>query len=309
MTNRVRIKLGPIEFEAEGDSELIEREREQFFNLLPIAINAVSTVVSTGPNILEAGKDIMELSETPALANSISRDYTNSYDSIATFLKEKSFGKEVERVLGVAYFIDQEEGVSPFTVKDIEAKYTNARITKPKNISDAINKNITKGYLCESKEKKDSLKSFYLSTSGIEWCQNYTPPETTTSKKSSKSRKVVAESNLLNISLEELHLDKYCDLSSLDKYNEQILVVMLIYSQEKGIEYFSFDDIVAVFKNKFKLPVTKRQVQYAFDNGGTMFDKKTEKKKAFHKLMSSGIKEAERIVAQQNTGATIPTTN
>lgn len=30
MTNKIRIKLGPIEFEAEGDSELIEREREQF---------------------------------------------------------------------------------------------------------------------------------------------------------------------------------------------------------------------------------------------------------------------------------------
>lgn len=31
MNNRIRIKLGPIEFEAEGDSELIQREREQFF--------------------------------------------------------------------------------------------------------------------------------------------------------------------------------------------------------------------------------------------------------------------------------------
>lgn len=47
MTNKVRIKMGPIEFEAEGDSELIERERAQFFSLLPQAIVAVSPVVST----------------------------------------------------------------------------------------------------------------------------------------------------------------------------------------------------------------------------------------------------------------------
>ena len=30
-----------------------------------------------------------------------------------------------------------------------------------------------------------------------------------------------------------------------------------------------------------------------------MFDKKVEKKIAYHKLMNSGIKEAERIIAEQ----------
>ncbi|WP_410769511.1 hypothetical protein [Fontibacillus sp. BL9] len=308
MTNKLRIKLGTIEFEVEGDSELIEREREQFFSLLPTAINAVSPVVSTGPQILEVVQDITEASGTPALTNISSNNNINSYDSIAAFLKIKSFSKEVERVLGVAYFLDQIEDISPFTVKDIEAKYTEARISKPKNISDAINKNITKGYLGESKEKKDGLKSFYVLTSGIEWCQDYTPSEATTPvKKSPKSRKVASESSLLNISLDELNLEKYCDVSSLEKFIDQLLVVMLIYSREKGIEYFSYDDIVAVFKNKFRLPATERQVQYSFDKGGTMFDKKTEKKRAFHKLLSSGIKEAERIVGQHNIDNFTPT--
>ncbi|WP_018750853.1 hypothetical protein [Paenibacillus sanguinis] len=301
MTNKIRIKLGLIEFEAEGDSELIEREREQFFSLLPTAISAVSPIVSPSPQILEMVQDITGASDTPALTNTSSNNNIISYDSIAAFLKIKSFSKEVERVLGVAYFLDQIEGISPFTVKDIEAKYTDARISKPKNISDAINKNITKGYLGETKEKKDGLKSFYVLTSGIEWCQDYTPSETTTPvKKSPKSRKVASESSLLNISLDELNLEKYGDVSSLEKFIDQLLVVMLIYSREKGIEYFSYEDIVAVFKNKFRLPATERQVQYSFDKGGTMFDKKIEKKRAFHKLLSSGIKEAERIVAQHN---------
>jgi len=50
---------------------------------------------------------------------------------------------------------------------------------------------------------------------------------------------------------------------------------------------------------KFKLPATDRKVRYALDNGGTLFDKKIEKKVAYHKLMTSGIKEAERITSQQ----------
>ena len=83
------------------------------------------------------------------------------------------------------------------------------------------------------------------------------------------------------------------------KFNEQMLVVMLMYTREKGIEYFSFNDIVSVFKTKFKIPATDRKVRYAFDTGGTMFDKKVKKKIAYHKLMNSGIKEAERIIAEQ----------
>ena len=51
--------------------------------------------------------------------------------------------------------------------------------------------------------------------------------------------------------------------------------------------------------NRFKIPATDRKVRYAFDTSGTMFDKKVEKKIAYHKLMNSGIKEAERIIAEQ----------
>ena len=69
----------------------------------------------------------------------------------------------------------------------------------------------------------------------------------------------------------------------------------------KNVKYFSFNDIVAVFKTKFKLPATDRKVRYAFDNGGVMFDKKVEKKVAYHKLMNTGFKEAERIINQQRS--------
>lgn len=84
-----------------------------------------------------------------------------------------------------------------------------------------------------------------------------------------------------------------------------MLVVMLMYTKEKGIEYFSYNDIVPVFKTKFKIPATDRKVRYAFDNGGTMFDKKVEKKIAYHKLMNGGIKEAERIVERQKVDAVL----
>ena len=301
-TNKIHIKMGPIEFEAEGDSELIERERAQFFSLLPQAIVAVSPVV---PQLVQtiSAKDVRyEDSDVEVpFPNLLNADSHANYQSIAAFLNDKKFATDVELVMGVGYYIECIEKAGFFTSKDVENKLTEARKGKPGNISQMLTQNIKKGYLRECLAKKDNLKAYSILGDGINWCEGYTASETEVKKKTTRSKpqKSVTESPLLSISLEELHLEKYCDVSKLSKFNEQMLVVMLIYIKEKQVEYFSFNDIVAVFKTKFKLPATDRKVRYAFDNGGTMFDKKVEKKVAYHKLMSSGIKEAERIVFQQ----------
>ena len=42
MENKVKFKIGEIEFEAEGSAEVIEREREVFMNaLLPASVEAI----------------------------------------------------------------------------------------------------------------------------------------------------------------------------------------------------------------------------------------------------------------------------
>jgi hypothetical protein len=42
MENRVRFKIGEIEFEAEGTADIVERERSVFLNaLLPAAVEAI----------------------------------------------------------------------------------------------------------------------------------------------------------------------------------------------------------------------------------------------------------------------------
>ena len=301
MANKIHIKLGPIEFEAEGDSELIERERAQFFTLLPQAIMAVSPVVPSAPQVLEV-EDIhtqsARLPEKTSIFNAPKS--TLQYESLAEFMRDKKFSNGVEIVMGVAYYIEHFESMDSFASKAIEAALDNARQTKPSNISQMLVQNIKKGYLRELKEKKDGLKAYCVLEKGKNWCEEYTPHVSENKKKVTrvKAPKPSVESPLISIPLDELNLDKYCDISQLTKFNEQMLVVMLMYTREKGIEYFSFNDIVSVFKTKFKIPATDRKVRYAFDSGGTMFDKKVEKKIAYHKLMAGGIREAERIIAE-----------
>lgn len=302
MSNKIHIKFGPIEFEAEGDSDLIERERAQFFSVLPQAIMAVSPVVPASPTLLESEDIYPQPARLPESALVLSTEKaTGNYESLAGFLREKKFGTGVEVVMGVAYYLEHIDGMETFTSKDIETALDEARQEKPGNIPQMIVQNIKKGYLREMKEKKDGLKAYCVLGKGKNWCENYIPHVSDSKKKSTKAKpqRTTSESALLAYSLDELNLENYCDVTQLTKFNEQMLVVMLMYTREKGVEYFSFSDIVAVFKTKFKIPATERKVRYAFDNGGTMFDKKVEKRVAYHKLMSGGIKEAERIIAEQ----------
>ena len=298
MSNKIHIKMGPIEFEAEGDSELIERERTQFFSLLPQAIMAVSPVVAKSSSLVEvAENEILPVESENTL---LSTNSQCTYTSIASFLNEKKFSTDVELVMGVGYYIECIEKNGVFTSKDVENKLIEARKGKPGNISQMLTQNIKKGFLRECADKKDNLKAYSILDEGIKWCESFIPLEADTKKKTTRTKTTANfESPLLAFSLDELNLDSYCDVSKINKFNEQMIVIMYIYTKEKEIEYFSFKDIVAVFKTKFKLPATDRKVRYAFDNGGIMFDKKVDKKVAYHKLMNGGIKEAERIISQQ----------
>lgn len=298
MTNKVHIKMGPIEFEAEGDSELIERERAQFFSLLPQAIVAVSPVVST-PSFVNEDSEINAFPVEPE-STILPEKSSIMYSSIASFLNDKKFSTDVELVMGVGYYIECIEKNGVFTSKDIENKLIEARKAKPGNISQMLIQNIKKGYLRECEDKKDNLKAYSILDDGIKWCESYTASITDSKKKVTHVKhEGVPVSPLLAFSLDELNLDNYCNVLEISKFNEQMLIIMYIYTKEKNIEYFSFKDIVAVFKTKFKLPATNRKVRYAFDCGGLMFDKKVEKNIAYHKLTSAGIKEAERIINQQ----------
>ena len=118
MSNKIHIKFGPIEFEAEGDSDLIERERAQFFSVLPQAIMAVSPVVPASPTLSD--DDIYpqpaRLPESmPVLPT---EKAMGNYESLAGFLREKKFGTGVEVVMGVAYYIEHIEHADAFTSRD-----------------------------------------------------------------------------------------------------------------------------------------------------------------------------------------------
>src|SRR5713226_6290764 len=67
--------------------------------------------------------------------------------SAKEFLLAKNVTSELQRVLALAYFLEHHEGVTSFNVADLENAFRSAREKLPKNMNDAVNKNIARGFL------------------------------------------------------------------------------------------------------------------------------------------------------------------
>jgi hypothetical protein len=86
--------------------------------------------------------------------------------SAKEFLLTVEANSEVQKVLAIAYFLEFVEGVPSFNITDLISAFRAAKERPPKNMNDAVNKNIARGFLMDAEERKDSLKAWCLTATG-----------------------------------------------------------------------------------------------------------------------------------------------
>lgn len=86
--------------------------------------------------------------------------------SAKEFMLTKTLKTDVQRVLALCYYLELNEEMKSFNVHDIETVFRLAKVKLPSNINDAVNKNISKGYMMEAAERKDTKKAWTLTSSG-----------------------------------------------------------------------------------------------------------------------------------------------
>jgi len=91
--------------------------------------------------------------------------------SIREFLNLKKPKTDVDKTLAICYYLEKYENIIPFTRRDIMEAFKKAREKVPANVSDAINKNIKKGFIDEV-GKKEKLKAYQLTNSGEKFVEN-----------------------------------------------------------------------------------------------------------------------------------------
>lgn len=87
------------------------------------------------------------------------------------FLMTKELKRETQKALALGYYLEYIEGMESFNIADLETAFRSVKERPPQNMNDTINKNIARGFLMETKEKKDSKKAWVLTSTGEKYVE------------------------------------------------------------------------------------------------------------------------------------------
>lgn len=286
MNNKIRIKLGAFEFEAEGDSDTVLRERLAMMESLPTLLSYASSSVQTKES-LENDKNIDNKDsfvEKPKML------YTKSqFHTINEFLIQKNFSTVQDISLGMIFYFNVYKEIYIVTSQSLIDLYKEAKIKQPTNPTDILNKLTQKGYLYSNREKINNKLCYEITDSGKKYIENYEPKETSTKKRKSTRQSKKANSKYNSITREDLNLDKYPLLKEYSNFKDKMLLALYIFSNEEKGEYFSVQDIKYILTEIFKEYVTTDQITGVLSRNATWFNKikNEETKNQEYKLLNN----------------------
>lgn len=301
--NRVKFKIGEIEFEAEGTAETIERERNIFLNsILPVAVDAIvrtsQYVVKETPYIESAEQPtgIIE-PENKNEPLSISSDEDLTRTSLASYLNK--FGKlsEQDFALFSAYYDEKKNGIKSFSSKNVEQNYVIARRTKYSNYGVLLSQLAQKGLIMDDAEAEKTVpKHYVLTIEGLEYVENYQRREDSeekTKNTSKRKKRKKQPSTYSNLSADDLNLKKYPEIKNQKSFREQMLLTLYIVTLENKGEYFSKVDVQYLMTDILGLPATDRQINGVFERHKIWFKSKQDpnNKRAYIRKLLQGAKD------------------
>lgn len=86
--------------------------------------------------------------------------------SIKEFLLEHPPNTDIQRTLGIGYFLENHAGMASFTRPDLEKGYSDAKETPPSNIGVNIKHCIKQGHMMEADAKKNNKTAYVVTRSG-----------------------------------------------------------------------------------------------------------------------------------------------
>ena len=92
--------------------------------------------------------------------------------SVKEFILSKKPKTDIQKTITIAYYLEKYRGLPSLNVKELENEFRDAREKVPKNINLCVIKNIEKGHMMETKEKKNNLKAWILTNSGEEYVES-----------------------------------------------------------------------------------------------------------------------------------------
>ncbi|MCR8657261.1 hypothetical protein [Paenibacillus endoradicis] len=311
MENRVKFKIGDIEFEAEGSAEVVERERSVFLNaLLPAAVDAI---VRTRGEIPEKryieNEEYQELLLPPVIDHGTHVIDVDKEDLSRTSLPSfiRNFGRlnDQDFALIAAYFDEKKNGTSMFSSENIKRYYAEARKIEYSNISELLRQLAKKGMIMDAPNPETkSPKQYVLTSEGILYVELYVPKGESQDRKTKsrpKKTRSRAESIFANLSADDMSLNKYPVIKKLNSFKEQMLLTMYIIVNEGKGDTFTVLDIQYLMTDILGLPASIDQINGIFQKNKSWFksEQDTNNKKAVRRKLLEGAKDfAKKIIGE-----------
>jgi len=138
---KIRYRKDNFEIELQGDREWVEQKFREFMENKKVEPRVITTGAKTLP------------------------------DSLVEFLKSKGNPRShTDRATVFSYWLFHKENMETYNVDDIAKCYDEARITKPRNLTDTMNRLQAKGYVKPTGEK-EGKKSWVITQSGEEYVE------------------------------------------------------------------------------------------------------------------------------------------
>lgn len=296
---KVKYKFGQIEFEAEGDSNDVEKQRDYFMNaIIPVA----TTIVNRIPSIEKESLDNNSTTKCIDLVETETTIKPAIRDNLITFIMDYKDLSDRDFTLFAAFYHEQKTNADySFTSEDVKNYFKEARRSVPKNCSDILQRLVKSGLIMDADNPENKTpKSYQITQSGINYINEYKPKKRVEkNKKTSANTRKKIESVYASLNSDDLNLSKYPAVKTLKKSKEQIILAMYIITKEQKGEWFKNSDIEYIMPNLFDTHITKDQVTNVFRQK-SWFDEKNaedEPKTLKHKLLSKAKEFAEGIIA------------
>ncbi len=303
MENKVKFKIGEIEFEAEGSAEVVERERNVFLNaLLPAAVDAIVRTRGTKKAIQYVSTNEMAVLTDSSEQNVLLTESNNtkstevndwSRTSLRSYITRFGHINDQDFALIAAYYDEKKNGNTSFSSESVKQYYNEARRTKYSNISDLLLKLTQKGLIMDDPNaEKKTPKLYILTSDGISYVENYQPKDES-EKKAAKPKKARAKitSNYEGINIDNLNLQSYPDIKSLHDFKEKMMMILYIVTNENAGEWFTTSDVLYLMTDVFGEAATKDQVNGVFKREKLWFKAESvadNKRDVKRKLLNQG---------------------
>jgi hypothetical protein len=109
---------------------------------------------------------VAKLEAAPVLPDAIRRSATQKKMSAKEFLLTKNIKSELQKTVALAYYLEFQQDMSSFNVSDLITIFQAAKEARPGNISDAIGKNVARGFFMDAAAKKENKKAWTLTATG-----------------------------------------------------------------------------------------------------------------------------------------------